>query len=403
MNPAFAPLCAVLALASAQASASGFALAEQSASGLGNAFAGAAASAVDASTVWHNPAGLMLLKSRQLAVAAHVVRPRFEFDGTVAPAIGGGNGGDAGAAAAIPNAYLAMRLAPEMVFGVGVNVPFGLATEYDSDWKGRLHAIKSKLETLNLNPALAFRISDRFSVGAGANVQFARAALSNNAGGAGLATIKGDDLGYGWNVGALWQATPATRVGLAYRSQIRFRLEGDASFSLAAALNGPVHANLTLPDSASLSLVHAPAPRWELLADASWTDWSDFRELAIMRAAGTPLAPATPENWSDSWRYSLGVNWRASDGVTLRTGAAYDETPVADVFRTARIPDQNRIWLALGAQFRLGGASRVDIGYAHLFIERATLDETAQLAPVVLSGGYDASADILSAQYTLDL
>ena len=375
--------------------AAGFALVEQNASGLGNAYAGQAAVAADASTIFFNPAGMTMLPDRQVVMAGHLIKPQAEFTGS--SNIGGGDGGDAGGLAIVPNAYFAYRLTPDIHVGVGMNAPFGLKTEYDSTWAGRTQGIKSELKTLNLNPSVAWKASDALSLGAGLSIQYAKATLTNLAGAAGLATVKGDDYGWGFNLGALWKLNDSTRVGLAYRSEVDQKLEGTAEFSIATGANGPVTASVTLPDSASLSFVHKLNPRLELLADVTWTGWSDFDELRIVRATGTTLG-VTPENWSDSYRYSVGANYRMNDKVTLRGGVAYDETPVSDTFRTVRIPDENRTWLAFGAQYRLSSKSALDFGYTHLFIKDATINKTE--SGVTLSGKYDASVDILSAQLT---
>ena len=375
----------------------------QTASGLGNAYAGQAAAATDASTIFFNPAGMTSLPDRQVVVAGHLIKPQAEFSGTVTPAIGGGNGGDAGGLALVPNAYLAFRLTPDVHLGVGMNAPFGLKTEYDTTWKGRTQAVKSELKTINLNPSIAWKASESLSLGAGLSIQYAEATLSNSAGGAGLATVKGDDYGWGYNLGALWQASEATRIGLAYRSEVKQTLNGDVGFTTVTMLNGPVNAGLTLPDSASLSLFHKLSPKWDLLADVTWTGWSDFKELRIVRTNGDVLGTPTQENWEDSYRYALGANYHLNDKLTLRGGVAFDETPVSDAFRTARIPDEDRTWIAFGAQYRLSRQSTIDVGYAHLFIRDARINKTEGTAPpITLSGTYEASVDILSAQLTLN-
>lgn len=394
----FQPKCLTLGLAligfSGLVHAAGFALVEQNASGLGNAYAGQAAVAADASTIFFNPAGMTLLPDRQLVVAGHLIKPQAEFSGS--SNIGGGNGGDAGSLAVVPNGYFVYRLTPEVHVGIGMNAPFGLKTEYDSTWAGRTQAVKSELKTVNLNPSIAWKANESLSLGAGLSIQYAQATLTNQTGG-GLLTVKGDNYSWGFNLGALWQLSDATRIGLAYRSEVDQKLEGTAEFSVVTALNTPVTASVTLPDSASLSLVHQLNPRLELLADMTWTGWSDFDELRIVRAAGTTLG-VTPENWNDSYRYSVGANYRLNDKVILRSGVAYDETPVSDAFRTARIPDESRTWLSFGAQYRLSSKSTIDVGYAHLFVEDARINKTE--SGVTLAGTYEASVDILSAQLT---
>jgi len=374
--------------------AAGFALIEQNASGLGNAFAGQAASAQDASTIFFNPAGMTLLPDRQVVMAGHLIKPQAEFSGS--STIGGGDGGDAGGLAIVPNAYIAYRLTPDIHVGVGMNAPFGLKTEYDSTWAGRTQGIKSELKTINLNPSIAWKATDTLSLGAGLSIQYAKSTLTNLTG-AGLLTVEGDDYGWGFNLGALWQLSDATRIGLAYRSEVDQKLKGTAEFSVVTALNGPVTASVTLPDSASLSLVHQLNPRLELLADVTWTGWSDFDELRIVRTNGTLLG-VTQENWSDSYRYSVGANYRMNGKLILRGGVAYDETPVSDAFRTVRIPDESRTWLAFGAQYRLSDKTALDFGYAHLFVKEAKINKTE--SGITLTGKYDSSVDILSAQLT---
>jgi long-chain fatty acid transport protein len=391
----------VLAGGTHLAHAAGFALIEQNASGLGNAYAGAAAVAADASTIFFNPAGMTLLPDSQLVVAGHLVKPRMEFSGTVTPAVGGGEGGDAGGLSFIPNAYFAYRLSPDVHVGLGVNSPFGLKTEYDSDWMGRTQAIKSDLKTININPSIAYKANEALSLGAGLNLQRIEATLTNQVyplANTSRVEIEGDDYGWGFNLGALWQVSAGTQVGVAYRSEIEFTLEGDATVTNFPLLpSGPVTADVTLPDSASLSLFHKLSPKWDLLADLTWTGWSDFDELAIYRTSGTLLS-STPENWEDILRYSLGATWHMSEKLSLRGGVAYDEAPVSDIDRTPRIPDGARTWLAVGGQYRLSKQGALDFGYAHLFVNDPGLHSTA--GGTTLTGEYDSAVDILSAQYT---
>lgn len=385
--------------------AAGFALVEQNASGLGNAYAGQAAVAADASTIFFNPAGMTLLPDRQVVMVGHLIKPQAELTETTGSTFfGDGNGSDAGGLAIVPNAYFAYRLTPDIHVGVGMNAPFGLKTEYDSTWAGSTQGIKSELKTINLNPSIAWKASESLSLGAGLSIQYAEATLTNRAGLLGPLAVEGDDFGWGFNLGALWKLSEATRIGLAYRSEVDQKLEGTAKFSANPGLNGPVTASVTLPDSASLSLVHKLNTQLELLADITWTGWSDFDELRIVRTNGNTLGTPTQENWSDSYRYSVGANYRMNDRVTLRGGVAYDETPVTnDLDRTVRIPDESRTWLAFGAQYRLSNKSALDFGYAHLFIKDAQINKTEPafgIGNVTVTGKYDASVDILSAQFT---
>src|SRR3989338_695967 len=157
---------AMLAM-SGTAAASGFALIEQSGSGLGNAYAGGAAGAEDASTIFFNPAGMSRLNGKQVAVAVHAIKPSAKFTSSA----GVPSGGDAGSLVWVPNGYFTMEINPKVKFGLGVNAPFGLQTEYTPTWAGRFQAIKSKIETINVNPSVAYQVSDSLSIGAGINYQ----------------------------------------------------------------------------------------------------------------------------------------------------------------------------------------------------------------------------------------
>lgn len=398
------------------AQAAGFALIEQSASSMGNAFAGGGAAAEDASTIYFNPAGMTYIEGTQLVGALHLIKPNAEFNGTISP-LGkpvGGNGGDAGDLAFVPNFYFKTDFNDSVKLGVGVNAPFGLKTEYDSTWKGRFHAIKSEVKTININPALAFKVNDQLSVGAGVSAMWAQAELTNavNFGGfgEGSSKVKGDDWGFGFNLGAIYQLTSDTRISTAYRSKINQNIEGDVTFNLpnpalvGAAPNGAISASITLPENLSLSAFSKLNDKWDVMGDITWTRWSQFKELKIVRSNGAVLGGvATPENWDNTLRYSIGANYHYSDAIKLRAGLAYDEEAISDEFRTARIPGNDRKWLALGANWKVMPNSSIDVGYSHLFISDATIDSSkneVNPAKGILKGSYDGSVDILSMQYT---
>src|SRR5690349_5463953 len=292
-----------LATIAGGAGASGFQLLEQNASGLGNAYAGQGASAQDASTIFFNPAGMTYLPGKNVVGAVNAIRPSSTFSNstsTLAPLQTslGGNGGDAGEWAFVPNAYFSWEVAPRWFVGLGLNAPFGLKTEYDPTWVGRFHAIESKLTTININPSVAFKVNDVVSIGGGINYQKADATLTNavnysaaafaagggaalagvgGAGREGVARVEGDDWAWGYNLGLMLNVTPDTRVGMTYRSATSYNISGNVTFSnrpalLAAGLpDGAVTADLTLPGIASLNLFHRFNPQWELLSDVSWT------------------------------------------------------------------------------------------------------------------------------------
>jgi long-chain fatty acid transport protein len=382
-----------LLVASNSVLASGFALIEQSASGMGNAFAGGAASAEDASTVFFNPAGISRLSGNQFALAAHAITPSAKYRSST----GVESGGDAGGTAVVPNAYLVMEMKPKLKFGLGVNAPFGLQTEYDSNWVGKYHAILSKLETVNVNPTLAYQVNEALSIGGGLDYQHINGELSEYKGGAlGTAVIKGADDAWGYNVGLLYDVDPSTRLGIAYRSTIKYALTGTVTTSLPFA-NGPVTLDIELPDTLSFSAFHQYSERWDVMADVTMTGWSTFKQVKVVDASGATISN-TPENWKDTVRVSLGATHHYNQKWSTRVGLAYDQTPVKDEFRTARIPDNNRTWLAFGGQYKPDASSAYDFGYAHLFVSDSTIN-ASNPAPALV-GTYKNKVDILSVQYT---
>ncbi len=243
--------------ASGPALASAFALIEQNASGLGNAYAGQAAAAEDASTIFFNPAGMTRLPGRNFVFAGHLIKPSATFNNSATtPAVStitgagpyalNGDGGDGGDLAVIPSAYLSWQLGPQLFAGVGVSVPFGLKTEYDANWMGRFHALKSELKTINVNPSIAYKVNDMVALGAGLNWQRVEAELTKavnysfvaSAGGIpgvannteGSNAIEGDDSTWGFNLGVLLTPSPATNIGLSYRSAMSYKLSGTVAY-----------------------------------------------------------------------------------------------------------------------------------------------------------------------------
>jgi long-chain fatty acid transport protein len=423
----FSAVLAMLLSSTGNALAAGYALVEQSASGIGNAYAGAAATAEDASTIFFNPAGMTYLPDTQLVVAGHAIRSSIDFRDNGShrsPQSGGlatqgGDGGNAGDWSYLPNVYFSQAVNPKIKLGIGVNAPFGLKTQYDNGWVGRYQALKSELKTINLNPSIAYQVNGWLSLGVGFSAMWAQAELTNAVdfgaflripqGADGRARLKGDNWSWGWNLGAMFQVTEATRVGLAYRSQVHQNLEGNVGFTgvprpLAALFyNGPATAQLATPDSVSGSVFHSLNSQWDILADLTWTHWSTFHDLTPLRISGVPLS-STAENWRDAFRASLGASFHCTENLKLRTGFAYDQSPVPSAYRTPRIPDSDRFWLSIGGNYRLTPRSSLDFGYTHIFVTNSSINKvTDASAPALrdtVAGSYSSSINILSVQLT---
>ena len=431
-----------------QTAASGFALIEQSVPNMGTAYAGGSAMAEDASVVFFNPAGMSLLGRNEVSAGLHYVVPGADFSNRgsyVNPALTGGvpvpgslpgANDDGGKSALVPTLFWVHGLNERTTFGLGINAPFGQATEYKEDWVGKYHAIESEVKTININPSLAYQVNDRLSLGLGISAQYLEAKLTNavdfgtvcagspasapfcGAFGVaplstdGAADVEGDSWGWGFNLGLAYQMTDATRLGAAYRSQISHDLDGDAKFTVPANFqallgaagssafqNTSASAGIDLPQTLSLSLLHQVNPQWTVMGDLTWTGWSSFEELKI--EYDNPAQPDTvqPENWNDTWRVAAGASYRHNPTWTFRGGLAYDQTPVPNKEdRTPRIPGNSRTWLALGLGYNFSDTISLDVGYAHLFVADTKIDNTDEATGHQLVGDYDNTVDILSAQ-----
>lgn len=415
-------VCVALAAVAPSAWASGFALQNQNGSGNGNAFAGAAAAAEDAGTIFFNPAGMALLgEGDNVSLAGTIIDRSIKYtdkgSSTISPAaapLGTTDGGEAGGVSLVPAFYWSRALTSQLWFGLGVSPTFGNTTEYETSFIGRNAGYFAEMQQINFNPSIAYKPIDELSLGFGINiahnmthfkqgVTFTALGGNNN-----YVDIEGDAWGYGYNFGAMYSITPATRLALTYRSTIKFELEGkyDANTEVGASLvDHDIKATLKTPDSASLAISQKLGSQLELLADATWTGWSVIDSITLYdKATGAQVSQPLSYNFKDTWRYGIGLNYQLNDQWKLRTGIAYDEAPVkSDADRTMTLPDSDRTWLSFGARYSLSKASSVDVGYTHLFFKNASTSRA--VAPTgtptyqTIRGDFDTSADLFSVQY----
>jgi long-chain fatty acid transport protein len=395
-----------------QSYGAGFQISEVSVSGLGRAFAGAGVAGDDLSDMFYNPAGLHLSSGRGFQAGLSLIDSQSAFSGTATPF--GGPSADGGETSVVPNLFYTFPENGALRFGIGLTAPFGLATEYAANWAGRYQGQRSELTTIDINPALSYKVSEKLSLGAGISAQYADAELSQArflgpGTPDGKSTVTGDNWGFGFNLGALLVPVPKTRIGLGYRSKIDQSVEGDltvVSPTGGLLASSGAKAEVSLPETVYLGLAQGVGDRVDLLASVRWTRWSRFEELRIMFDNGLPDS-VTEEKWDDTVTLSLGVNYRLNTNWLLRAGYARDESPVSETYRTVRIPDSDRDWFTLGASFKAESGMTLDFGYAYLSGDSASINETTVIAapptsPSVVSsnlmGTYDGNASIFGIQ-----
>lgn len=432
----------LLAILAPAVFASGFQTSETNGSGLGNAYAGGAAVAADAGSEFDNPAGMVRLKSTELdasgvAVIAHgnfkvdSMSNIMHFNGLPLLAKNTGNNPvnplDTNY---LPSVHLVAPINERFFFGFGATVPFGYSTDYGENSLSSNFGTKSYIKTINLNPSLAFKINNHFSVGLGFDAQYLKAELNRTF--VALPTFlipqilsvatnsriftTADDWAYGWNAGLLYQYDDATRFGLSYRSSIRhtptgdMKLKGSAEIATPLIPIPPINVNLgwdaettiNLPETVLLSGYHDFNQHVAAMASIEYTHWSRFDQLNLHFTNGTSLVSVLnmnmKENFRNTFRYSLGGNYRFNENWMWRVGAAYDQSPVTDSNRTIPLPDGDRTWLATGLQYTFNKYFTADAGYAHIFIKNGTVNNVDPIAGNITGHYNDNHANLLGIQ-----
>ena len=373
---------------SSAAVAGGFMLTEQSVAGLGRAYAGAGIVGDDLSAVWYNPAGMSLLSGTAVQMGAVVADLDLEVTTNESATFGQHkaskeNGRKHGVP--IPNMYLVHQIKDDMWFGLGITVPFGMATEYDNNWAAADKGMNAEVKVFDINPNVAFKLTDTLSFGAGVSLQYVtaqfeqRQALDVNSPQAGNVRVRLNADGWAWggNLGFMWQPTENVRVGLAYRSQVNHKADGYLKTDLTYAerttslKSNDGHAEMSAPHVITLTGTWKATDALRLSGLARWTNWSSFDTLPI---SGSSMERLTGKkkieaeyHWKDSWLFTVGADYDINDEFTVRGGVGYEISPVDDdKYRSATIPDTDRLWLSMGATWHASKNLQSDFGIAYL-------------------------------------
>lgn len=381
-----------------QVQAAGFQLAEYSATGLGRAYAGEAAIADNAAVQNRNPAMLTYLAGTQITAGAILVMPNIDINGevTYTDGINATSAQDIADDAVVPNFYLSHQLNDQWFLGLGIGSNFGMATELDDSFRGTQYGNEASVTTIEINPNVAYRINEQFSVGAGVRLVLGEGSIGAKSSadvtlppqmgslkvpkGTTLKYMEGDDVAWGWQLGAAWQLNEAHRIGVNYRSAVDQTLEGEAngfafnpldpSLKLAGSME------LSLPATAEIASFHQLSNDIAVHASINWTDWSSFEKLeAVIPALPTPTQLVKQENWQDSYRFALGATYDLSALSTLRAGVAYDKSAVSDDNRTLTIPEMDRVWVSAGYSYKMSKQLDLDVGVTYIFADESAVKE----------------------------
>ena len=373
-----AAAAAVMAVCAASAAhAAGFMLTEQSAGALGRAYAGAGVDGTDISGVYYNPATMTLHPGTQIQAGFVGIGLDLAYESNDGSVTENGQYNTQ----AIPHGYISHQITNNMWIGLAMTVPFGMGTEYKDEWPMNKRGISAEVLTFDFNPNVAWKVSDKLSLGAGMSIQYAAADLKmrvNKELSPVLSTdldseVDADSFAWGFNVGLMWSPLENLRFGLSYRSRINHNAEGDLELSNVSnqylkVLEGTYDATATISTPAWLMATAA----WDvndllsLYATFRWTDWSSFDELTI-KTNNPMIGDSIKNKWQDTYLVSVGADLRFTNWWTFRAGIGYETSAVDDPkYRTAIIPDADRLWLALGSSFKATENMQIDVSAAWL-------------------------------------
>ncbi|TCW49594.1 long-chain fatty acid transport protein [Phytobacter diazotrophicus] len=409
-------LAVAVAIVSTQAWSAGFQLNEFSSSGLGRAYSGEGAIADDAGNVSRNPALIMMFDRPTFSAGAIFVDPDVDISGTSRTGASL-NSKNIAPTAWVPNLHFVAPINDQFGWGASVTSNYGLATEFNNSYAAGAYGGKTDLETLNLNLSGAYRLNNHWSFGLGFDAVYAKAKIERYAGDLGkivvgsgalppipglaqqvagipantqIAYLKGDEWGFGWNAGILYELDKNNRYGLTYRSEVKVDFDGDYKSSLPSAYNQilgnfglPMGTNgsttggsltLNLPEMWEISGYNRVAPQWAIHYSMAYTSWSQFQELKATNSNGQTLF-YKDESFKDSYRIALGTTYYMDDNWTFRTGIAFDDSPVPADKRSISIPDQDRFWLSAGTTYAFNKDASVDVGVSYMHGQKVSFQE----------------------------
>lgn len=414
--------------------AASFQILEQSPAHLGKAFAGTASDVSDASNVFFNPASIVELKASTLTVAGNAIFTQSTFHNENSNT--NGVTGKTDEVGYVPNIYYVHPLSERVTLGLGINAPYGLASDYDDDWYGRYLATHSKLEVVNIHAVAGVVLTDVWSAGLGISYQRADVTLESKFDSTlgvapspatdSSAKITGDDDSVAADLSLYYKPTAHTSLGLIWRQGAKFDLQGDAHFSVnalcspnagfptgappapttgticaasLAAVAGDAEARLRLPDTITLSGSQQLSDYWWIHADIAWTEWSKIQSVDVMNSNNNRVINTLELHYKDTMRYALGFTHKSDCPWSWRFGVAIDAAPQTNpTLVNPRIPDQDRLWLSAGFNYAFSPATSIDVGYSHIKVDKAHINNTNPLTGHHVEGSFDADVNIIGVQ-----
>jgi long-chain fatty acid transport protein len=416
MKNKFNRLSLAVAIAAAafasQAHAGGYQINEQSVSGQGYGHAGRSSNVNDATIVFGNPAGMSFLDRAQVTAGGTYLNVNTDIKNASASRTGvdlsgespqpfsqnitGSSDGDIVPGTLVPFAFYAQPVNERLAFGFGVYAPFGSKTDYEDGFIGRNLGNYTELRVISAQPTVSYRFNEQWAIGAGITYnrvdgelhrQVANPFVAGSPDADLDARIEGDDDGWGYNLGVMFQPVPETTLGLTYRSKVSYTLTGDyratdptglLDLQAPERLQRDAKLDLTTPETVNFSATQQMTDRLKLMAGASWTRWSQFEQIRVIDPNNGEVITEEPQSYSNAWAYSLGGEYQLNPQLALRAGITLDFTPTSDRFRSARIPSDDRRIFSIGAGWSPTDDLTLDFAYSYLTERGTQVDQSRQ-------------------------
>jgi long-chain fatty acid transport protein len=351
---------------------------------VGLASAGYSARAQDASTLFKNPAGMSRLDGTQLQGGLQLTYGSVTFspNATTSPRLGNNDGGNAIGPLPAASGFFVYDLSDKWRVGLGMLNYFGLAEKYEDNWVGRYYVQSGALLGITLMPSLSFKPTDWLSLGAALNAMYgfldSKVAVNTGTPVDGQLKIKDHTWGFGGDFGIMIEPCEGTRFGVTYQTPLRLDFKDTPELTVFGANvasillnNRQLDLGLTVPQSVMVGFYQQLCPKWAVMGDVGWQQWSQFGEVQVgvdSIAPGGAVRTVTANlNYQDTWHGALGAQYRASDKWQFMGGVAFDSSAVNSANRTVTTPMGQAWRFGLGASYQLSQAVNVNAGYEFLW------------------------------------
>lgn len=358
---------------------------------MGGAFA---ARASDLSAIYFNPAGLAFQKGAQVLLGATLIFPKTSFFGP--DQLNTNQETKMKSQVFTPiNLYASYEIMDGLVGAIGVNNPYGLGTEWPSDWTGKFITQKVDLQTFFISPTISYKVTDQLSVGAGVNYVTGEVSIKRMVSDPfdphATTEIEGTANAFGWNAGVMYKFSPTLQLGASYRSEVKMEATGTASFDPARSAYpaGDISSNLHLPATGFVGVAYSPIDELWIEADYQYIGWSSYKELAITFKKDNSTS-VSPKNYEDTYMIRVGAEYTMGD-LQLRAGYLYDRSPAPAKYVEPLLPDANRNGLNLGFGYRLSKQLNIDVAYLFLKIDQRKAVDTE----IKFDGTYNSMASLI--------